>query len=166
MRRLTFGTVLCLAVTAAASAGTPDAQLMAPIQKFVDSFNKGDAAAAAATHAATADLAIIDEVSPYLWHGPQAFQAWSADLERDSKKRGTTDQAVTISAPIREETNGDEAYVVVPAVFVFKERGVAMREAAQMTFVLKKTAGGWLIHGWTWTGPKPKAVVPARPRPR
>jgi hypothetical protein len=30
-----------------------------------------------------------------------------------------------------------------------------MREAAQMTFVLKKGASGWLIHGWTWTGPKP-----------
>jgi hypothetical protein len=33
-----------------------------------------------------------------------------------------------------------------------------MREAAQMTVVLKKGAGGWLIHGWTWTGPKPSAV--------
>jgi hypothetical protein len=49
--------------------------------------DKGDAAAAAATHSATADLAIIDEVS-------------------------------------------------------------------------------WLIHGWTWTGPKPKAIAPAKPKPR
>ncbi len=41
--------------------------------------------------------------------------------------------------------------------------GVAMREAAQMTFVLKKGAGGWLIHGWTWTGPKPqKVAAPAK----
>jgi hypothetical protein len=23
-----------------------------------------------------------------------------------------------------------------------------------MTFTLKKGAGGWLIHGWTWTGPR------------
>ena len=166
MQRPILGAVLWLAVGTAASAATPDAQLMAPIQKFIDSFNKGDVAAAAATHAATADLAIIDEVSPHLWHGPQAFQAWSADLESDSKKRGITDQIVTISAPIREETNGDQAYIVVPAVYAFKERGVAMREAAQMTFVMKKGAGGWLIHGWTWTGPKPKAVAPAKPKPR
>ena len=163
MRRVTRGAVLWLAVGAAASAATPDAQLMAPIQKFIDSFNKGDAAAAAATHSATADLAIIDEVSPHLWHGPEAFQAWSAALESDSKKRGLTDQAVTISAAIREETDGHEAYVVVPAVFAFKERGVAKREPAQMTFVLKKDAGGWLIHGWTWTGPRPKAVAAAKP---
>jgi hypothetical protein len=148
---------------AAASAATPDPQLMAPIQKFIDSFNKGDTAAAAATHATAADLAIIDEVSPHLWQGPQAFQAWSADLDSDAKKRGITDQAVTISAPTREETSGDHAYVVVPAVYTFKERGVAMREPAQFVFALRKDAGGWLIHGWAWTGPKPQPVVPAKP---
>jgi len=26
---------------------------------------------------------------------------------------------------------------------------------SQMTVALKKGAGGWLIHSWTWTGPKP-----------
>lgn len=49
---------------------------------------------------------------------------------------------------------------MVPAVYAFKQGGVAMREAAQMTFVLKKGASGWLIHGWTWTGPKPTAAKP------
>jgi hypothetical protein len=38
-----------------------------------------------------------------------------------------------------------------------------MREAAQMTFALKKGASGWLIHGWTWTGPKPqRAAAPGK----
>jgi hypothetical protein len=165
VRRLAVGIVLGLAAGASASAATPDAQLMAPIQKFIDSFNKGDAAAAASTHAATADLAIIDEVPPYRWQGPQAFQAWGADLENDAKKRGITDQVVTISPPTRVEAEGDQAYVVVPAVYAFKERGVAMSESAQMTFVLAKGAGGWLIHGWAWTGPKPKAVAAPKPKP-
>ena len=142
------------------SAATPDPQLIAPIQKFMDAFNKGDAAGAASTHAATADLVIIDEVPPYVWHGAKAFQAWSADLDSDAKKNALTDMAVTIGAPTRVETSGDQAYVVVPAVYAFKQRGVAMHEKAQMTFVLKKGASGWLIHGWTWTGPKPSAVKP------
>ena len=163
MRHPAIGAVVCLFLGAAAGAETPDSQVMAPIQKFVDSFNKGDAVAAAATHAATADLAIIDEVPPHLWRGPQAFQAWSADLDSDAKKHGITDQAVSLSAAIREELNGDSAYVVVPAVYTFKERGVAMREAAQMTFALKKGAGGWLIQGWVWTGPKPQPVGSAKP---
>jgi hypothetical protein len=73
-------------------------------------------AAAAATHAAAADLAIVDEFPPYLWRGPGAFQAWSADLDRDAKARGITNQVVTIRTPTREETSGDRAYAVVPAV--------------------------------------------------
>lgn len=160
MRHLTLVAVSLLFASATAGAATPDAQLMAPIQKFIDSFNKGDSAGAAATHSATADLTIIDEVPPYLWNGPQAFQTWSADLGADSKRNGITDESVAISAATRVETSGDGAYVVVPAVYTFKERGVAMREAAQMTFALKKGAAGWLIHGWTWTGPKPSPVKP------
>jgi hypothetical protein len=162
MRHGILGTVVALVMGAAANAGSADDPL-APIQKFIDSFNKGDLVAAASTHAATADLTIIDEVPPHLWQGPKAFQTWSADLDSDSKKRGITDQAVTIGAPTREESTADRAYVVVPAVYTFKEGGVAMREEAQMTVTLKKDAGGWLIHAWAWTGPKPQRVAPAKP---
>ena len=156
MRFLTMASLVCLVVAAPAIAQTADPQLMAPIHKFIDSFNKGDSAAAASTHAAAADLTIIDEVPPYLWRGPKAFQAWGADLENDAKKQGISEPKVTLGAPVRSEKSGDQAYVVVAAVYTFKQGGAAMREAAQMTFVLKKESSGWLIHGWTWTGPKPK----------
>jgi ketosteroid isomerase-like protein len=149
---------LGLLLASAAVAETSDAEVMAPIQKFIDSFNKGDAAGAAATHSATPDLAILDEVPPYAWHGAQAFQTWASDLDKDSKKNGITDQVVKISPATRVESSGDQAYVIVPAVYTFKQNGVAMREAAQFTVVLKKDAGGWLIHGWVWTGPKPSAA--------
>jgi ketosteroid isomerase-like protein len=163
MRYLILITVVCAFLVAPAGAQAPDPQLIAPIQKFIDSFNKGDIAGASATHAAGADLTIIDEVPPFMWRGPKAFQAWSTALDSVSKQAGITDQMVTISAPTRTESNGDTAYVIVPAVYTYKEKGVAMREAAQMTFVLKKGAGGWLIHGWTWTGPKPqRAAAPAK----
>jgi hypothetical protein len=157
---MTFAVLVWLAVGATTGAQTSDAELMAPIQKFIDSFNKGDTAGAAATHAAGPDLTITDEVPPYAWRGPKAFQTWSADLDSDAKKNGITDPMVTLSKPTRIERNGDRAYVVVPAVYTFKQRGAAMREAAQMTFVLKRGTGtpGWLIDAWTWTGPKPQAV--------
>jgi hypothetical protein len=156
MRLLTVAAAFVwIAVAAPARAQTADADLMAPIQKFVDSFNKGDAAGAAATHAASADLTIIDEVPPYIWNGSKAFHAWGADLESDAKKNGITEPMVTLGKATRTEQRGDRAYVVVPAVYTFKQGGAAMREAAQMTFVLGKGASGWLIHGWAWTGPKP-----------
>jgi len=159
MRILTVVAVVWCFLGGAASAQTADAELMAPIQRFIDSFNKGDAAAAAATHGAGADLVIIDEVPPYVWRGAKAFQAWNADLESDAKKNAITEPLVTIGAATRIEKNGDQGYVVVPAVYTFKQRGTAMRETAQMTFVLRKGATGWLIHGWTWTGPKPRPAA-------
>ena len=155
MRILTIAAAVVLALAAPASAQTT-AELMAPIQKFIDSFNKGDAAGAASTHVSGPDLTIVDEVAPYVWRGAKAFQSWSADLDSDVKKNGMTEPMVTISKPTRTETSGDSAYVVVPAVFTFKLKGTAMREAAQMTFVLKKGASGWLIQSWTWTGPRPQ----------
>ena len=158
MRFLTLAVVGWFALVAPVSAQT-DAELIAPIQRFIDSFNKGDATGAAATHATGADLTIIDEIPPYLWRGPKAFQAWSADLDSDAKKNGMTEPMVTLSAPSRIERNVDQAYVIVPAVFTFKQKGAAMREAAQMTFVLRKGASGWLIHGWTWTGPRPQPAA-------
>jgi hypothetical protein len=137
-------------------AQTADPQVMAPINKFMEAFNKGDVAGAAATHAAEADLVIIDEVSPFVWRGAQAFQMWAADLERNDRKEGITDQKVSIGAATRVESDGTGAYVIVPSVYSYNQKGVAMRETAQMTFTLKKGPGGWLIHGWTWTGPKPQ----------
>ena len=165
MRQLTLGAAVCVLVAMGAALPaqtTTDPQMMAPINTFMEAFNKGDMAAAAATHSATADLVIIDEVPPFRWQGAQAFQAWAGDLDADAKKRGITEPKVTLRPATRVETSGSDAYVIVPAVYSFKEKGAAMREAAQMTFVLRKEASGWLIHGWTWTGPKPqKASAPA-----
>jgi ketosteroid isomerase-like protein len=169
VRQLVSCAVVSFVLGAAAGAHAADAQLMAPIDKFIDSFNKGDVAGAAATHSATADLTIVDEVPPHLWNGAKAFQSWAADLDADAKKNGMTEPAVKLGAATREESDGQNAYVVVPAVFSFKQNGKAMSEKAQMTFVLKKDASGWLIHSWTWTGPKPATAAvksaPARPKP-
>ena len=157
MRYLTgaLGVLVCLSL-GSVQAQTADPRVMAPINKFLDSFNKGDTAGAAATHAADADLAITDEVPPFSWRGADAFQAWAAALDADTKKHGITDPKVTIGAATRVEIDGGSAYVIVPSTFAFKQKGVAMRETAQMTFTLKKGADGWLIHGWTWTGPRPQ----------
>ena len=128
-----------------------DAAVEAPIEAFVGAFNKGDVPAAKATHEKLA--IIIDEVAPYSWAGPAAFDNWLAALATDAAARGITDQSVTISKPTRELVSGTDAYVVVPAVYRFKQKGVAMSEAAQFAFTLHKSATGWKIRGWTWTGP-------------
>jgi SnoaL-like domain len=157
MQRLIVGLLCVIGLTAVAAAATPTDELTAPIVLFIDAFNKGDAAVAAAAHVAN-DLVIIDEVPPFSWQGPDAFSAWNDDLASDAATNGITDQLVTLAAATRVESSGARAYVVVPAVYTFKQKGVAMRESAQMTFALRKEAAGWRIGGWTWTGPR---AVPA-----
>jgi ketosteroid isomerase-like protein len=160
MRRLAL-VVLACSIAGSVHAQSVDPQITAPINKFNDAFNKGDAAGAAATHLSDAELTIVDEVAPFSWHGAKAFESWAGDLDADAKKNGITDQKVTMKAPTRVEIAGDSAYVVLPSVYEFKLKGVAMRENAQMTFVMKKGANGWLIHGWTWTGPRAQKVAAA-----
>ena len=163
MRYVARGVMICVLVGmgSAAQAQAIDPQVVAPINKFIEAFNKGDMAGAAATHSSKGDIVIIDEVPPFLWRGAKALQAWGGDLEVEAKQRGLTDQKVTLSAPTRAEIHGDAAYVVVPAVYTFNEKGVAMRETAQMTFSLQKDAKGWLIDAWTWTGGKPRQLAAA-----
>ena len=155
MKSAIFG-MACAAALSAASAAS--AELEAPIRQFIDAFNKGDGKAAGATHLA-AGVSIIDEVPPYIWQGPTAFDTWVADLMKNDAAAGITEEKVTLGAVTREVASPQTAYLIVAATYTFKQRGAPMREPAQMTFALKNTAEGWKIAGWSWTGPDP---VPAK----
>jgi hypothetical protein len=147
--------LICLATFSAASpALAADAQLTAPIHQFIDAFNKGDGKTAGATHLSSG-VTIIDEVPPYIWQGPKAFETWAADLAKNDAATGVSEEKVTLGAVTREVVSPDAAYVIVAATYSFRQKGVAMHEPAQMTFALSKTAEGWKIAGWSWTGPDP-----------
>lgn len=143
--------LVALLPAAGAMAGEP--ATTAPIHQFIDAFNKGDAKGAKATHLAS--VTIIDEVAPHLWTGPKAFDSWVADLAASDKAAGITAEKVMLGKVTRTVVSGDAAYVVIAATYNFQQKGVAMREPAQMTYALKKDGKTWKIAGWTWTGPDP-----------
>jgi ketosteroid isomerase-like protein len=153
MKSLFLGLACLAGLSMASTAAAANAQLEAPIHQFIDDFNKGDAKGAAATHLPS--VSIIDEVPPHIWQGTKAFATWAADLAKNDKAGGITDENVALGAVKREVVSGATAYVVIEATYGFKQKGVAMREPAQMTFAMKKAAKGWKIAGWTWTGPDP-----------
>jgi hypothetical protein len=105
-------------------------------------------------------LAIIDDVSPHVWTGPNALETWSQALAASDQTEGNTDGAVTIGKPTRVVVSGDRGYVL-PAVYTYKAKSVAIREAAQMVYALQKGTSGWQITGFSWVGTTPKPAASA-----
>jgi hypothetical protein len=95
-------------------------------------------------------IAIVDEFAPHLWVGVHAPQQWAADYDKHAQATGVTDGRVTYGAPTRKEVEGNQAYVIVPTVYLYKQHGKPLVEEGQLTVVLH-------ITGWTWTGVTPHA---------
>jgi len=158
MMRLVFALLCSLGLAGTALAATPDPDILKPVQAFMDSFNKGDVKAAAATHAASG-VVILDEVAPYQWQGPGAFDKWLADLMAHDQQNGVTDGAMALGKVQRVESTATDAYVVQDAVYSFKQKGTPMRATAQFTVVLHKGDTGWLITGWAYTSGPPRSEM-------
>jgi ketosteroid isomerase-like protein len=145
---------LCAALTflpAPAVANTAQSPgVMATINQFIDGFNRDDSAAAAAACAPQAS--IIDDFPPHEWQGPNACQDWWAALAASDRAAGDTWGHVTLGAPWHFSVTGNRAYVVLPATFVYKERGkpISQRDSV-FTVALRKYDAGWRITGWAWS---------------
>lgn len=151
-----LGVTGALLLMTAPMAHAGDAGVEATLRQFADAFNKGDMKAAKALHVAAPG--ITDEVAPYHWSGPKAFDDWGADLGKAEAAEGKSGGQVSIGAPTRENVSGTSAYVIAPATYTYKQKGATMRETSQFTFAMTKDASGWKIVSWTWTGPEAKPV--------
>ncbi|HEY6327668.1 MAG TPA: hypothetical protein VIW73_14270 [Candidatus Cybelea sp.] len=144
-----FALVLCglaLAVPAIPAAATENAAVMAPVNQFVDGFNKGDTKTALAACATPAS--IIDEFGQHQW---QSCADWARAYAADDARQGITDGIVTLGKPWRVDVHGNVAYVVVPATYTYKQHGKPVHETGSVwTLVLNKGASGWRITAWAW----------------
>jgi hypothetical protein len=157
MKKTLFVLISSVLLVPALLAAAPG-DVTTPIKQFIDGFNTGDVKTAYAAYA-PGTITIVDEFAPHRWVGPNAAHEWAADYDEHAKATGVTDGIVTYGAPTRSVIDGDTAYVVIPALYTYKERGQPTAEEGQMTFVLHAEASGWKIKGWTWTG-----VVPHPPK--
>jgi len=133
----------------AQAPGPAQSAVVAVIHQFVDGFNKGDTKSVISTCAD--QTSILDEFSPYEWHGAGACAKWVSDFEIDAKKNGITDGAVTLSKPSHVDITADRAYVVIPADYAFKQKGKPVKESGSIiTLTLQKGQAGWRITGWAW----------------
>lgn len=155
MKKVFLTLLAGIALAPAAIAATPG-DVTLPIRQFIDAFNGGDAKSVFATYAA-GDIMIVDEFAPHRWMGPHAAEDWAAAYDKHAQATGVTDGRVTYGKATRVEIEGNDAYVVIPTVYLYKEHGKPLVEEGQITAVLHAEGGAWKMRGWTWTGVKPHA---------
>jgi ketosteroid isomerase-like protein len=157
MRKVLLALIVSVLLVPAGIAAVPG-DVTTPIKQFIDGFNSGDLKTAYAAYA-PGTITIIDEFAPHRWVGPNAAHEWAADYDKHATATFVTDGVVKYGAPTRSVIDGDTAYVIIPALYTYKEHGKPVAEEGQMTFVLHAETSGWKIQGWTWTG-----VVPHSPK--
>lgn len=156
MKKEILALCVCALLAPGAMAAKGPGDVISTVRQFIDAFNSGDTKAEYAA-CTTGSVVIMDEFAPHLWVGPHAPQQWVADYDKHAAATGVTDGRVTYGAPTRKEIEGNMAYVIVPTVYLYKERGKPLVEEDQLTITLHVGAGDWKITGWTWTGVKPHA---------
>ena len=144
------------ACLASSAAFAQNVAVEAPIRRMMEAFNKGDIAAVKAEHVASPT--IIDNVAPFAWSGPKAFDQWLADLGKAEAAQGKSDGAVTFAPVVDEVVRGNRAYVVTRSTYTYKQKGRTMREAGYTAFVLVKAGAGWKVESWSWASPSAKTL--------
>ena len=144
-----FAVVVVAAMLTLPTTVHAQADVIKPAHEFMDTFNKGDTKGAVA--ACSDAIAIVDEFAPFVWHGAGACATWMKDYDSDAARRGITDGAVTLGAPLHVDVDGNRAYVVIPSTYAFKLKGKAVKETGSLfTFAMLKGPKGWRIVGWSW----------------
>ena len=146
------GAAFCAAPTVAAPAD----DAVKAVTTVLDKFNAGDIDAFVAAHRDGA--VIVDEFAPYVWGGSGSVKTWLDSYAKDAEARRITDGHMDYGQPMQANSDGWNAYVVLPTTYMFKMGGKAMKGPGSMTFAMTKGNDGWKIAGWTYSGATP---VPA-----
>ena len=92
-----------------------------------------------------------------MWTGKDAPHVWAQGFDADAKAQHITDPRMDYAAPMRAESDGKSAYILLPTVYHIKQNGRSMSAAGTMSFVMSRTADGWKIASWTYSAPAPAA---------
>ena len=146
------GIAACLLAAGPASAG-PAEDATAAVTTVLDKFNGGDVNAFFAAHRDGA--LIVDEFAPYVWGGSGSAQKWGEDYGKDAAARGISGGRIDYGKPLQANSDGANAYIVLPTTYRFIQKGAKMAGAGSMTFVMSRADGAWKISSWTYAGATP-----------
>jgi hypothetical protein len=151
MRKL----VLVIAVAgssfiAAAASAAPVDEPTAFVTSIIDKFNAGDTKAWLS--AQEDNTVIVDDFGQHVWTGSGTPQRWLDDYMKESKATGASGGRVDYGKPIAANSDGANAYIVLPTTYRFVKNGTKMASPGSMTFVVKRDGKDWKIASWTYSG--------------
>ena len=100
----------------------------------------------------TPSVVIVDDLAPYVFTGApeQAIGAWAKAYEADSERNGISGFSMQLLKARTIEVIDDHAYIVLPAVYHFKQHNKPARIRGTITATLEKVNDQWLISTWSW----------------
>ncbi|GAB7522760.1 DUF4440 domain-containing protein [Paraburkholderia sp. 2C] len=97
-------------------------------------------------------VVLVDDLPPYVFTGApeEAIGAWAKAYAADSERNGISDFAMQLLKPRDIEVIDGHAYIVLPAVYRFKQRNKSTHIRGTITATLEKVDDKWLISTWSW----------------
>jgi ketosteroid isomerase-like protein len=138
------------AISPAAVQAAPQDDVRAAVQRFVDSMNRGDFDGAS-SQCATAT--IVDQLSPYVFTGPDGCRRWLRTITAYVVSSGITNVNATLDAPTSIDVSDTAAYVVYPITFAVAVKGERVTKNAVATIVLARGPDGWKLMHVTFSRP-------------
>ena len=145
----TLAVVIAVAVFSSGPASASDkTDAMSVVQKWVDSFNKGDGKTGSSYCADGA--VIIDDFAPHVWQGSGACASWYKDYEAFAAKAQITAASVALGKATHLDIDSAYAYLVTPTTLTYTKAGKPVTDKAIVTMSLKESSSGWQITSWAW----------------
>lgn len=157
MNKLIVCALAALSLSGGALAQPDEDPLAGAVADFIAAFNAGDIEAIVELHADSP--AIIDEVPPFIFTGPDAVDEWLTALVAFDAAQGRSDGSVAMGDIVRTDRVGSRAYVVTEVVYSYRDNGVPTAQPARISLALTETSEGWRFAGWAWAGEEGQAVA-------
>jgi hypothetical protein len=151
LRRILASLCLLMTIgTATAAEPTSDdkARVVSLVKEAVDAWSRNDIEGA--KRHMSPSVVLLDSTAPYIFQGPTAVADWVKAYAVESKALDISDSWQTLGEPTEVDVDGTHAYVVLPAVYGFKQHGEPVRVNATVTVVLGKSSKDWSFLAWNW----------------
>jgi ketosteroid isomerase-like protein len=124
-------------------------EVLSKITEFVEAWNRDDANTV--LNSMMESPAIIDDFTHRVWTGPTAVKDWAESFKAFKSKNAISGYSVELQQPGFVSTDAEKGYVVIDALYKYKQQGSPRQDRGTLIVGLRKMENAWQISGFVWT---------------